>query len=232
MKQTAWLVGALVSGLLFADLAQAHIHLTYPLSRTDEPLGEQKEQHCGTANSARSADRVTTFAPGQTITVTWDETINHTGHFRISFNPDGDEFGIPPTSDTTTEGVDPLVLKDMIPDGTTSAQITLPDIECDNCTLQFIQLMYDKPPYTTDANSDDIYFNCADLRLTNDPSTPTPPPGEPGSAQGGCQTGDSTTPLVAVMVLAVVWCLRARRRLAYATSLVHGAAIARSWGTA
>ena len=41
------------------------------------------------------------------------------------------------------------------------ATITLPDITCDNCTLQVIQVMYDKPPYTTPGN--DIYYQCADL---------------------------------------------------------------------
>lgn len=181
------LAAVALATVAWPSIATAHIHLTYPLSRTDDPLGEQKAQHCGTSNSDRNPDRVTTFAPGQTITVTWDETIDHNGHFRIAFNPDGDTFGIPPEMEVSTEGTDPLVLKDLIADGTSSAEITLPNIECDNCTLQFIQVMYDKPPYTTDEDSDDIYFNCADLRLTNTPGDPMTP--APGEANGGCRVG-------------------------------------------
>ena len=40
--------------------------------------------------------------PGQTITVTWAETINHTGWYRISFQPNGQIFEIPPASNGPT----------------------------------------------------------------------------------------------------------------------------------
>src|SRR5690349_15823410 len=90
-----WLL--LLGALVVPGVADAHIHLTNPLSRTDLPTGDQKEQHCGVLNGTRT-DRVTTYQPGQTITVTWQETINHPGHFRIAFQPNGDIFGIPPAT--------------------------------------------------------------------------------------------------------------------------------------
>lgn len=203
----------LLGSLLLPSIAAAHIHLTFPKSRTDLATGDQKEQHCGTVGYDRNAhlDRVSTFRPGETITVTWDETINHPGWFRIAFQPDGEVFGIPPAGagggfpDVSQEGPDAangsIVLKDRIPDGTLSAQITLPNMECSNCVLQFIQVMTDKAPYTTDAASDDIYFNCADLVLSANapdagpqPATdggPTGPDagGSTGEVEGGCSTG-------------------------------------------
>lgn len=220
-RQRAWTLATVLLALGSAAPAHAHIHLTYPLSRTDDGLGDQKAQHCGTEGSARNESRVTQFKPGATIAVRWDETINHTGHFRISFNPDGDTFSIPPDAETTTEGTDPLVLRDLIADGTNCLEVTLPEAPCDNCTLQFIQLMYDKPPYTTDVDSDDIYFNCADIELTDAApelapsetscSEVVPPPGpnpiSPGTADGGCQAGGAGGGMAALGI-ALLWLRR------------------------
>lgn len=208
--------------------ASAHIHLVSPLSRTDQLTGEQKEQHCGVANQLRNPARVTMFRPGQTITVSWMETIDHPGHFRIAFQANGAEFGIPPAGSGPPSGfpsVDQtgmtdaangsIILKDFIPDGTSSVQVTLPNIECTNCTLQFIQVMLDKPPYTIDALSDDVYFNCADLTLSANAPAPDAgvPMGDdagttgPGTTTGGCSTGSGSLP-VGMLVLVLV----ARRR--------------------
>lgn len=194
-----------VGALLVPSLASAHIHLTFPTSRTALATGDQKEQHCGTVGYNRAADpsKISTFLPGQTITVTWDETIQHPGWFRIAFQPNGEVFGIPPASNGPTgggaasnfptanqEGVDPanssIVLADRIPDGTTSMSITLPNMECSNCTLQFIQVMTDKAPYTVDTLSDDIYFNCADLVLAANA-----PDAGPGATVDAGVTGDA-----------------------------------------
>lgn len=220
--------------VLAPALADAHIHLVAPQSRTDQLTGEQKEQHCGVANQVRNPARVTTFKPGQTITVTWMETIDHPGHFRIAFQANGAEFGIPPAGNGPPAGfpsVDQtgltdatngsVVLKDFIPDGTTSAQVTLPNIECANCTLQFIQVMTDKAPYTIDALSDDVYFNCADITLSAaaplvdagvTPGDEAGTGGSPGATTGGCSTGSAAASLPAA--LALLGLVGRRRRLA------------------
>jgi hypothetical protein len=192
-------------------VASAHIHLTAPLSRTDDSVGDpQKTEHCG--GTPGRTGRVSTFRPGETITVTWAETINHPGYFRISFHPNGETFGIPPASagqcvgpgnpvcpggaadcnfpTVNQEGPGPngsIVLKDRIPDGMLTTTVTLPNMECTNCTLQFIQVMTDKCPYTTDAASDDIYFNCADITLSN--TAPVVDAGVPGDGGGGSNNG-------------------------------------------
>jgi uncharacterized protein (TIGR03382 family) len=224
-------------------VALAHIHLTKPLARTDSTTGDQKEQHCGVLNQVRNPARVTTYKPGEMVMIEWLETINHTGWFRIALQPNGDVFGIPPVSngatglgaasnfptENRTGMVDAangsIVLADRITDGTLSTMVTMPMMECNNCTLQFIQVMNDKPPYTIDAMSDDIYFNCADITLSNnapDAGMATTPDAGTGTGSGsgsgsnmtggeisgGCSTGNATGLLALVGLLG----LRRRRR--------------------
>lgn len=228
--------------------AFAHIHLTNPLSRTDNTQGDpQKNGHCGDPAYSRAANpaRTTVYPPGSTITVTWAETINHPGHFRIAFQPNGDTFSLPPlgtgignfqNANESEEGMTDaatgtMILADLIPDGTLSKQITLPNMECTNCTLQFIQVMYNGAPYdrqTLQANgNNDLYFNCADITLQNGASMPPDPMtgddagtgaggdagtgavGGPSEVTGGCSTSGSSTP--ALFGLALLIGLRRRR---------------------
>jgi hypothetical protein len=65
--------------------------VVFPLKRT----AEQKVGPCGGAGSLRNQANVTEIEPGATIEVTWDETVEHPGHFRISFDADGEDFTIP-----------------------------------------------------------------------------------------------------------------------------------------
>src|SRR5258706_15682682 len=72
--------------LLGTSTASAHIAMTYPAPRTSA----LKTGPCGAAGSTRGTT-VTTFDPGQTITVEWDETVAHPGHYRIAFDDNGDD---------------------------------------------------------------------------------------------------------------------------------------------
>lgn len=178
-------------GLLLSSPAEAHLGLDEPQSRYGQDV--LKDAPCGVEGGARTRDRVTVYEPGETITVRWRETVNHPGHYRIAFDPDGvDDLADPaclagcdtrePTIERDTPGV--IVLEDMIPDRDTLAmyetRVTLPDLECDNCTLQVIQVMYDKPPQTRPGN--DIYYQCADLVLRRGASEADagPPPMDMG----------------------------------------------------
>jgi len=167
--------------LAMASPAVAHVGLIYPPSRYGPNV--LKQGPCGVTGGTRSTN-VTVLEPGASIYVQWDEYINHPGHFRISFDMDGDGDFVDPvclsgcSSRTPTFKFYPnaTVLADDIPDtiygGVSGAQITLPDLECDRCTLQLIQVMYDKPPYTLPG--DDIYYQCADLILRRSQPVPTP----------------------------------------------------------
>ena len=107
------------------------------------------------------------------------------------------------------------VLLDGIPDQSRDnrnylATVTLPDIECDNCTLQVIQVMYDKPPYITPGN--DIYYQCADLVLR---AGAGPPDADPGTdTGGGCDVVRGAGTVFGMMPLFLILVSRrlARRR--------------------
>jgi hypothetical protein len=149
--------------IFLSTTAFAHIRLDSPRSRTDD-RDDIKDGPCGPeAGSTRDETRVTEILAGSTIKVEWTEVINHPSHFRIAFDDDGQDSFVDKTG--PTDIVDPPVLPVLLdgilddnsmPNGTFSAEVTLPDIECDNCTLQLIQ-------YMTDRN--EPYYQCADLKL-------------------------------------------------------------------
>lgn len=184
--------GALVATLGLNQSAEAHIRLTAPTSRHPIPVQEDnsflKDGPCGGQGDSRTSDpaRVTTFAPGETITLEWHETIHHASHYRIAFDADGQDDFIDPTSESDI--VEPPVLpilKDGIPDlsdgeDSFSVQVTLPTTPCDNCTLQLIQYMYDR--------AEPFYYQCADIVIAGEPGDP--PLGTGGTIDAG--TGGTT----------------------------------------
>ena len=206
-----WFVFAVASWAVIPT-ASAHIQLDEPTRRQTEISGrnlQQKPAPCG--RNTRSTN-VSVFAPGETITVRWTETINHPGHFRIAFDNDGQDvfqdpiclsgclpdrfenpvFDLNNTTDILLDGiVDPGGVS------TFEAQVTLPNIECENCTLQLIQVMYDKAPFTRGGGSDDMYYQCADIALRQ--TGPVPDAGANGG-DGGVDSGspdgaaDAATP--------------------------------------
>jgi hypothetical protein len=98
---------------------------------------------------------------------------------------DGQEFEIPnqPTDDF------PATLVNQIADkagGLYSQEITFPDAECDNCTLQLIQVMTTNVPYNS------FYFQCSDIVLSND-APGGADAGDNGGADGGGGTAGPTT---------------------------------------
>jgi Lytic polysaccharide mono-oxygenase, cellulose-degrading len=173
--------------------ASAHVQLDEPMRRYDD----MKEGPCGRGGAADGrTDRVSAFDPGDTLTVTWTETIDHTGSFRIAFDEDGDDdddF----ESEILYDGEDPQNENNKV----WSAEVTLPDVECGNCTLQLIQVMT-----TGEPQDGDLYFQCADLVVGDVPSAP------PEVTTGGC-AGCSSTPGEALAgALALVLFNRRRAR--------------------
>jgi len=196
--------------------AQAHVRLVSPVSRYGDDM---KFDPCGRPGGTRSAN-VTTYAPGETITVVFDELIDHPGFYRIAFDPDGDDDLAPPTWNGT-DWVPPagvVILQDLIPDaaaGLTHGEVpvTLPSTPCDRCTLQLIQVMTDKPPFD---GGDDFYYQCADLALVAGAppgGTPPPPaPASPAAPAGGCGHGAAAWPALGALLALVPRALRRPRR--------------------
>jgi uncharacterized protein (TIGR03382 family) len=217
---------ALAAVMLVPSLASAHAVLTYPAPRGTAI----KDGPCGGLNSTRGTT-VTALTGGQMITVKWNETIDHPGHYRISLDMDGQDFPDPTSFNGNTEGM-PNVIKDLIPDLQGAPlpgaprpyeyTFMLPDVTCTNCTIQLIQMMTENPPFDV---AGDVYFHCADITITasssggadagvdNTPDAGTGGgsnngSGEGGEISGGCSTGNATG-LLALLGLVG---LRRRRR--------------------
>jgi hypothetical protein len=160
-------------------------------SRAGDGNDELKAAPCGKAGAPRGSN-VYTFEPGQTITIKLKEYVPHPGYFRIAFDNDGDDGFMEPQSimpenracmmgETRCGKTDfcnnPSVLLDNIEPHwdanfaggaiDRSWQVKLPDVECDNCTLQIIQIMTDPAggahgPYDL---MNDVYHQCMDVTL-------------------------------------------------------------------
>jgi hypothetical protein len=182
---------ALVAALLATPgTAAAHVCMDFPISRNGtEQCTARTPQKIGSCGIAGRTEHVNVFRPGQTIEVVLRETINHPSHYRISFNPDGDTFYDPVRVDDISND-HPHVLIDGIEDAEEAIQrvsITFPNIECENCTLQLIQVMYDKQRNgfggaTGGPNdNDDMYYSCADIALRRNAAATEPTePSVPG----------------------------------------------------
>lgn len=146
---TAAAPGALLALLLAVPAeALAHADLLFPRPRVPQTL---KTGPCG-GIPRRGAPLVA--RPGETITVQWEETIDHPGYYQIRFSMGGD--------------ANFIMLRDAIPDvripvgqrvALYSAAVTLPDAPCPAGTLQLIQYMTENP------QRPELYFSCADVVL-------------------------------------------------------------------
>ncbi|MDP2345054.1 MAG: lytic polysaccharide monooxygenase [Deltaproteobacteria bacterium] len=166
--------------------AQAHVLLEEPRRRYDDMKGAICGKGGGDDGRTSAFHR---FQPGETIAMAWTETIDHTGSFRVAFDDDGAD----------RADFDANVLYEQAdPDNESNfrwdAEVTLPDIECTNCTLQLIQVMTEGV-----ANDGNTYFQCSDIVLGD---------GESAGAEVGCASS-SSPPWGA---LALLLLLRRRRR--------------------
>lgn len=165
--------------LLSPTLASAHLDLLEPPARYDRR--ELKDGPCGIMGGARG-ETVAVYEPGETIAITIEEYIDHPSHYRVAFDADGDDDFQDPVCIENCEsgGATPVfapseggtILADHVADDpaiTQTFEVTLPDVECERCTLQVIQVMYDKKPITVGGN--DIYYHCADIALVRDAET-------------------------------------------------------------
>jgi hypothetical protein len=180
---TATAAALALSLQLLATPSAAHIELQLPMNRySNIRAGENKACPCGSGVTSRqcdkaeelsdpdrSLDRVTTFAPGDTITLRFEEYVDHAGRFRVAFDPDGAEL------DDFNQHI---LLDEVDPDGTRGNieqaslwefQVTLPDMACDNCTLQLIQVMdgNTEEPVLDPSTRGGTYFQCADIVLAD-----------------------------------------------------------------
>jgi hypothetical protein len=186
MKSPALLALALSVTLFASQMATAHFALRSPASwRAQNALGDpQKVGPCGDEGTAASTGAVTAFLPGETITITLDETIFHPGHYRVALAvSDRSELPAEPvvTPGATACGSVPIMTPPVFPvladgvlqhtdvfSGTQSIQVTLPsNVTCTHCTLQVLEFM-------SNHGAPCFYHHCADVSI--------------GASSGNCET--------------------------------------------
>jgi hypothetical protein len=193
-----------LSSLFCATPALAHIDLVSPVPRAPgAPDTNLSQGPCGQRDNGRLADKVATFRPGQTVDVVWDVYVQHVSYFRIAFDVDGDDsFSARPLAPNDPAADDPTALP--AGDGETilayiedptgdidhvEQQVTLPNVTCDNCTLQLIQFTYGLPIARA------TYHQCADLVLSGPLSGDAQPSeAEPDAAPGAAVSPGSRPP--------------------------------------
>ena len=176
-----------------APFADAHFKLLEPESWLVEANNgdPQKLGPCGgtTANGGMPSNAVGKVKGGQKLHVKVQETVFHPGHYRIALAvnsraelpPDApavtrdSEKGPWSTSAPISNPVKAPVLADGLWQHTSKVaepwdtDVTLPNINCEKCTLQITQFMAEHG-YNKDGGY--YYHHCADLQITADASKP------------------------------------------------------------
>jgi hypothetical protein len=183
--------------IAYSDLASAPLHfrLVEPVSWIveNERGDPQKAGPCGGSNSDWGTPSyvVNEYVGGSNMHLELVETIYHPGHYRVALAVNS-MLELPPDPVATTREsergpwsvsgeiqnpVQPPILADgLFPHSerpaspqTYEADITLPNINCDECFLQVLQWMNEHAFNNPGGYS---YHHCAVLKITADPSKP------------------------------------------------------------
>ncbi len=207
MRPSSLLALATIATATLASQAHAHINMVGDIKARTDQGGLDEQQKNVPCDGARGDGPVYTFQPGTIITLALDEVVQHPGYYRVAFDKDGDDFKDPQsikpverllrlcpmdgdagvdqcgepdfcnTPEVLYDNLNPHLAVGIIAGARTSWNIKLPDVECDNCTLQVIQVMMDDGahgPYCAlddkvcrakDNSAPDVYHRCIDLKL-------------------------------------------------------------------
>ncbi|HYP97091.1 MAG TPA: SCE4755 family polysaccharide monooxygenase-like protein [Polyangiaceae bacterium] len=201
-----------VSLLALPATAQAHFTLIMPPPASNSTNGGKGDPPCGPTDMPSNV--VTPVMGGSKLTLQVNETVFHPGFYRVALSiksrselpPDNvvkdskgmvlapDSTGTSATADYQTNPVFPVLADNLWPHTTStksfSGEITLPNVNCDKCTLQVIEFMAQHGSNGPKAGF--FYHHCADLKITADTSKPIFDPAA-GSAGGGSSGGASST---------------------------------------
>lgn len=104
---------------------------------------------------------------GSTVTVEWQETINHPGRFEFYYSLANDANWV--LLKTVADNQDTAIVNGLYHQYSTT--VTFPaGVTCTDCTFQMIQVMTENPA------SPSYYYSCADIRLQAAATTPVPTP--------------------------------------------------------
>jgi len=129
-----------------------------------------------TTAAACPADyKTTSLDAGTKLQVTWKETVNHTGKFRVALSTK-------PINLATHADLDAAVLYEAddtntVSGGLVSTTITVPDTPCTNCVIQLRQFMAGATkPY---------YYSCAAINIASASGSSSSSSGSGSSSSGG-----------------------------------------------
>lgn len=185
-------LGLAVLGLvgLMPSAASAHAYVMSPPSRdvgvTDLNARAHKSGPCGGSPRIGSP---TKFAPGATVTVKVEETIDHIGCIQVVFSDKNDgNWQVLKQINDPTNAV-PMVY---------NISVTLPTAKCDACTLAMRQIMYGTAcpgnPQDPALSPGGTYYSCSDICIgaAGDPCTDAPK-ADAGVDGGGTDSGTSSS---------------------------------------
>jgi hypothetical protein len=186
---------AVAAALLLPVAASAHFRLLTPTSNLIEnQLGDpQKMAPCGgvTGNPGTQTNVVTPVRGGDMLHVQVSETVFHPGHYRIALAVK-DRKELPADPMAMTRKLDngavmsvsaeispvkpPILAENLFPHTAQQktpipweTDVKLPNINCDQCTLQVIQFMEAHP---LNKDGDFSYHHCATLKIIANPKLP------------------------------------------------------------
>lgn len=161
-----WTSGTLtlVTAMAWSTAASAHIEIVLPQSRYGPEM--IKDAPCGHPDNPPGEAEPHVYQTGEVVTIVVDEFVAHEGHLRVAWAQNDEDF----VNVTAFDDFDnfPGVLMDNIIDDAGMKQfvieVPMPEQECDNCTLQVIQVMYDGNGF----QEEDLYYTCADITLLDE----------------------------------------------------------------
>jgi hypothetical protein len=228
---------------LVPSRASAHFILSSPPSYDNlSTLGDpQKSAPCGQAdpgNAPVASNTITAFHPGDTVTITINETVTHPGHYRVALADTQDQLPADPPvtagssacGSTTIESpaVLPVLADGMLVhtaafSGPQTFTVTLPAGKtCTKCTLQVIEFMSN---HGLNVPGGCFYHHCADISIAaaatgtggatgstgNDGGTDTTSKSGGCSYAGAKRGGSPAGLLIAFAASIVLWRRRAGR---------------------
>ncbi len=141
----------IILSILFSSNAFSHARL-----RADgitPPRNNNAGLKTGPCGGVARTNSSVTLTAGSTITLTWEEVVQHPGsyEFSISLANDQNFVRLKVVPDTQDNGND-------LPHQY-STTLDIPNVVCDACTLQMIQVMTENP------NNPRNYYSCADIKI-------------------------------------------------------------------
>lgn len=162
--------------------AVAHTVLVNPQPLTTND--DAKTPACGCTFDGTDVEcpadyNVTEYEAGETITITWNETINHDGDFRVAFVAK-------PPNEVVDGDFEASAIKTTLDDdqdgGLMDTTITLPNTPCEECTIQVRQFMM--------GAAEPYYYTCAAIRILGGTGEGGGEPGTGGTSSNGGASGD------------------------------------------